>query len=835
MNIKLKIVCLLVILWMDQGLYAQVGKIVIADKQDAFVLAEGSFVTPLLVDDQETVAVKRSATALRQDINRVTGIMPVAFSQLTGDAKNRVIIGTIGHSCYIDQLIKEGKIDGTQLKGKREKFLIQTVQQPFPGVDEALVIAGSDKRGTVYGVYELSAQIGVSPWYYWADVPVRKQEHLYIKRGIYTDGEPSVKYRGIFLNDEAPALTGWANENFGGFNHKFYEKVFELILRLKGNFIWPAMWGNAFYDDDPANGVLANEMGIIMGTSHHEPMGLAQQDWKRRGTGAWDYSKNSTVLQNFWRTGIERCKDWESVITVGMRGDGDEPMSENANISLLQKIVKDQRKIIADVTGKKAAETPQVWALYKEVQDYYDKGMRVPDDVTLLLCDDNWGNVRKLPELSAKRRKGGYGMYYHFDYVGGPRNYKWLNVSQIQRIWEQMNLTYRYGVDELWIVNVGDLKPMEYPIQFFMDMAWNPGRFHEDNLLEHTEEFCARQFGAQYAKEAAQLINTYTKYNARVTPELLNEKTFSLSNYSEFQKVVDDYRMLLLDALKLNYLLPADCRDAYDQLVLFPIQACANLYELYYAVAMNHDFASRKDIKANLWADKAEACYIRDSLLTRHYNKEISGGKWNHMMDQTHIGYTYWQQPEHNVMPALKRVPENRIAPLPPIFRETDGYVSMEAEHYTRAMDGVNTHWIVIPDLGKTLSGVTTMPVTLLPDRGNYLEYDMELTSIGDMKLNVLVSPTLNFNGNKGLRYAVSFDGDKEQIVNINQTYDIRLMESWQASSINRTVTIHRITTPGKHTLRFRSLDPGIVLQKLMLDTGGLKPSYLGAPESKNE
>ncbi|WP_071146088.1 glycosyl hydrolase 115 family protein [Bacteroides ihuae] len=835
MKVKLKIICLLAVLWMQQGLYAQVGKMVSADKQDAFVLAEGSFVAPLLVDDQEMVAVKRSATALRQDINRVTGIMPVAFSQLTGDAKKQIIIGTIGHSRFIDQLVKENKIDGAQLRGKREKFLIQTVQQPFPGVDEALVIAGSDKRGTVYGVYELSAQIGVSPWYYWADVPVRKQEHLYINRGTYTDGEPAVTYRGIFLNDEAPALSGWSREQFGGFNHKFYEKVFELILRLKGNFIWPAMWGNAFYDDDPDNGVLANEMGIIMGTSHHEPMGLAQQDWKRRGNGDWDYSKNSAELKNFWRTGIERSKDWESLITIGMRGDGDEPMSENANISLLQNIVKDQRKIIADVTKRKASETPQVWALYKEVQDYYDKGMRVPDDVTLLLCDDNWGNVRKLPELSAKKRKGGYGMYYHFDYVGGPRNYKWLNVSQIQRIWEQMNLTYHYGVDELWIVNVGDLKPMEYPIQFFMDMAWNPERFNENNLLQHTEEFCARQFGVQYAKEAARLINTYTKYNRRVTPELLNEKTYSLHNYDEFQIAVDDYKTLLLDALKLNYLLPADCRDAYDQLVLFPIQACANLYELYYAVAMNHDLADKKDIKANLWAAKAETCYVRDSLLTRHYNKEISGGKWNHMMDQTHIGYTYWQQPEHNVMPALKRVPQNKMAPLPPVFVEADGYVSMEAEHYTRAMDGVDTHWIVIPALGKTLSGVTTMPVTLLPDRETYLEYDMELTSIGDMKLNVLVSPTLNFNGNRGLRYAVSFDGDKEQIVNINQTYDTRLMESWQANSINRTVTIHRITTPGKHTLRFRSLDPGIVLQKLMLDAGGLKPSYLGAPESKNK
>ena len=237
-----------------------------------------------------------------------------------------------------------------------------------------------------------------------------------------------------------------------------------MVLRLKGNFLWPAMWNSAFYDDDPKNGPLADEMGIVMGTSHHEPMGLAQQDWKRRGTGEWNYKTNGKVLRDFWKSGMERCKDWGSVITVGMRGDGDEAMSEGTNISLLQNIVKDQRKIIEKVTGKKAEETPQVWALYKEVQDYYDKGMRVPDDVTLLLCDDNWGNVRRLPALDAKPRKGGYGMYYHFDYVGAPRNSKWINITQIQRIWEQMNLTYVHGVRELWVVNVGDFKPMEYPI-----------------------------------------------------------------------------------------------------------------------------------------------------------------------------------------------------------------------------------------------------------------------------------------------------------------------------------------------------------------------------------
>lgn len=263
-------------------------------------------------------------------------------------------------------------------------------------------------------------QIGVSPWYWWADVPVHKHKHIYIKPGIYTDGEPKVEYRGIFINDEWPCMGNWAKEKFGDFNSAFYKHVFELVLRLKGNFMWPAMWGSAFYDDDPQNGVLAHTMGVVMGTSHHEPMALAQQDWKRRGKGAWDYTQNKKGLNDFWTYGIERAKNWESVITIGMRGDGDEPMSEGANISLLENIVKDQREIIEKVTGKKADKTPQVWALYKEVQDYYDKGMRVPDDVTLLLCDDNWGNVRKLPRPDEKPRTGGYGMYYHFDYVAPP-------------------------------------------------------------------------------------------------------------------------------------------------------------------------------------------------------------------------------------------------------------------------------------------------------------------------------------------------------------------------------------------------------------------------------
>jgi len=777
----------------------------------------------ILTDSQDYKGVLRAVADLKDDFRKVSGNMPAE-----GSDKQTLIIGTVGKSALIDQLIQSGKIAGQELKGKNEKYIISTVSNPAEGIEKALVIAGSDKRGTIYGIYELSSQIGVSPWYYWADVPVVKQENLFVKPGSYTDGEPAVRYRGIFLNDEAPALTGWANATFGGYNHQFYEKVFELILRLKGNFLWPAMWGSAFYDDDPLNGSLADEYGIVIGTSHHEPMGRAHDEWRRYGKGDWNYDKNPEVLRNFWTGGMERMKNFETVVTVGMRGDGDEPMSEKSDISLLEKIIKDQRDIITKVTGKKAEQTPQVWALYKEVQDYYDKGMRVPDDVTLLLCDDNWGNVRKLPDLNAPKRKGGYGIYYHFDYVGGPRNSKWINISPIPRVWEQMNLTYQYGVDKIWVVNVGDLKPMEYPISFFLDMAWNPNRFHPDNLALHTEQWCAQQFGEKYAKESARMINLYSKYNRRVTPETLDEKTYSLENYNEFERVTNDYKELALDALRLYNQIDPEYRDAFDQLVLFPINACSNLYEMYYAVAQNRYYAAKKDIRANAWADKAKACFEQDSLLTIHYNQQIAGGKWPHIMDQTRIGYTSWQEPRYNVMPKVEYV---TLATHTPLFIEKDGYVSMEAEHYSRLQNGRTIAWKVIPDLGKTLSGMTTFPVTATPNDSVYLEYDINLQSEGKCQLTVFLSPTLNFNANKGLRYAVSFDGGEEQIVNFNGNYRGELGQ-WQAEGIIKSSTEHELSR-GKHVLRFRVLDPGIVLQKIVLNTGGLKPSYLGAPESE--
>lgn len=820
-------------------LFAQADQFVsFSAKEDAFTLVKPFVAAPILIDNNIDSGILKAIVNLSVDIDKVTGVSPILKVDKVSAEETVLLIGTIGKSKYIDDLVKNKKINASELQGKYEKYLIQTVQNPIEGVKEALVIAGSDKRGTIYGIYELSKQIGVSPWYYWADVPIKKQENIYIKRGKYTEGEPAVRYRGIFLNDEAPALSGWANATFGGFNSKFYEKVFELILRLKGNFLWPAMWGSAFYDDDPQNGILANEMGIVMSTSHHEPMAMAQSDWHRyvkrnNLPNIWDYTKNTRALQESWRFGMQRAKDWEKVVTVGMRGDGDEAMSEDTNIALLEKIVKDQRKIISEVTGKKPEETPQVWALYKEVQDYYDQGMRVPDDVTLLFCDDNWGNVRKLPEINSKPHRGGYGMYYHFDYVGAPRNSKWININPIQRVWEQMNLTYTHGVDRIWVVNVGDLKPMEYPISFFLNMAWNPGQFNPHNLLDHTEKWCEQQFGSTYAKEAARLINLYSKFNRRVTPELLNDKTYSLENYNEFETVMNDYRNLVIDAMRLYYLMPSEYKDAFDQLVLFPINACSNLYEMYYAQAKNKLYAAKKDIQANYWADKVKECFERDSLLTIHYNQTIAGGKWSHMMDQVRIGYTSWNNPPKSIMPKVEYIMQTTDY-KEKVFVEKNGYVSIEAGNYSRLNNSDKIHWETIPDMGKTKSAMTTFPQNIYPKENDniYLEYDIDFESTGDFKVHLLLSPTLNFNANKGLRYTISFDGKNEQIINFNGHYKGEL-GLWQAEAIIKSTTKHTITEKGKHTLRFRVLEPGIVLQKILIDTGGLKPSYLGAPESE--
>lgn len=795
----------------------------------------------IYMDANDCKGVSYAAHALLKDIKSVSG----ATATLTSDAgflkkadtaRPAILVGTIGHSAAIDQLVKQKRINGNLLKGKREKFIITLI-------DGQLVIAGSDQRGTIYGIYELSQQMGVSPWYDWADVPVEHHDSIFVNKGIYTDGEPAVRYRGIFLNDEAPCLTSWVKNTYGtGYgDHRFYQRVFELVLRLRGNMMWPAMWGWAFYADDPENEKTADEMGVVMSTSHHEPMARNHQEYarNRKGWGPWNYQKNKTNLQKFFREGIERMKGTEQIVTIGMRGDGDEAMSEEADTKLMTNIINDQRKIIADVTGRKASETPQVWALYKEVMDYYDKGMKVPDDVTLLLCDDNWGNVRRVPNAKERKHKGGWGLYYHVDYVGAPRNSKMLNVTPVQNPWEQLTLAYENGIDRLWILNVGDLKPMEYPISQFMDMAWNPRKYDVNNITRHTRDWCAQQFGESQADEAARILNLICKYNGRCTPEMLDKNTYSLEN-GEWQEVVNQYLQLEADALRQYNCLPASYHDTYRQIILFPIEMMSNLHQMYFAQAQNHALYKQGNPKANVWADKCERFFKRDSLICDYYNHKMAGGKWNGMMTQKHIGYKSWNDDfEKDTCPELFRVTSKDGV----IISENNGVVEIEAPYYSSKTDAAEAKWTEIPFMGKSVSAITLMPYTKSVKGASITyKFKMQVSKTSDgkafngkqkVRIHVITKSTLDYLNKGGLTYGVSLDGASPVEVNFNKDLNEKpenIYNIYYPTIATRIVDkVIELELPdssdGIHTLTLTPNDPAIVFEKIVIDGRGGKKS----------
>lgn len=804
------------------------------------LLINGKDKVEIYMDANDCRGVSYAANALVRDINKVSGSQAI----ITSNQKATILVGTIGHSAAIDQLIKQKRINGNLLKGKREKFIITVV-------DNQLVIAGSDRRGTIYGIYELSQQMGVSPWYDWADVPVEHHDSIFVNRGTYSDGEPAVRYRGIFLNDEAPCLTSWVKNTYGTEygDHRFYQRVFELVLRLRGNMMWPAMWGWAFYADDAENEKTADEMGVVMSTSHHEPMARNHQEYarNRKGWGPWNYQKNKANLQKFFREGIERMKGTEQIVTIGMRGDGDEAMSEEADTRLMTNIINDQRKIIADVTGKKASETPQVWALYKEVQDYYDKGMKVPDDVTLLLCDDNWGNVRRVPNAQERKHKGGWGLYYHVDYVGAPRNSKMLNVTPVQNPWEQLTLAYENGIDRLWILNVGDLKPMEYPISQFMDMAWNPRKYDVNSITRHTRDWCAQQFGESQADEVARILNLVCKYNGRCTPEMLDKNTYSLEN-GEWQEVVNQYLQLEADALRQYNSLPAAYHDAYRQIILFPIEMMSNLHQMYFAQAQNHALYKQNNPKANIWADECERFFKRDSLICHNYNHKMSGGKWNGMMTQKHIGYKSWNDDfEKDNCPELFRVTSKDGV----IISENNGVVEIEAPYYSSKTDAAEAKWAEIPFMGKSVAGMTLMPYTKSVKGASITyKFKMQVSKTSDgktsddkafngnvsngkqkVRIHVITKSTLDYLNKGGLTYGVSLDGASPVEVNFNKDLNEKPENIYNiyyptiaTRIVDQVIELELpATADGIHTLTLTPNDPAIVFEKIVIDGRGGK------------
>jgi hypothetical protein len=931
-----------------------------APREGAFVLADTRSLATLRVDSTDWPGVVRAAHDLQADVERVTSRRPSLVT--SGTAPQMVLIGTVGKSPLIDGLAASGKIDVSGIRGKWESFFLQTVANPLPGVASALVIAGSDKRGTIYGIYDLSEQIGVSPWYWWADVTPDHRDALYVLAGKHQQGEPSVKYRGIFLNDEKPDLDYWVRAKFGehpspggtgtvaSMNSQFYTKLFEVILRMKGNYLWPAMWNNAFAEDDRDNPRLADEYGIVMGTSHQEPMMRAQKEWDwhlRAANGNWNYSAHPDVLNQFWREGIRERKGFENIYTIGLRGENDTAMVRTAaeGVQLTEKIVAVQRQMLAQEVAPDVTKIPQMWSLYKEVQNYYEDGLRVPDDVTLLWAEDNWGNIRRLPTPEERKRSGGAGVYYHFDYHGGPRSYQWLNASPIPKIWEQMTLAKQYGADRIWIVNVGHFKGYEVPMEFFLNLGWNSSRWTGENVNEFMRLWAEREFGSTYASEAADIVAKYAKYNARRKPELLEASTYSLVHFDEAERVVAEYNALAARAETLYRRLPEAKRDAFYQLALFPAKASANLNEMYVAAAKNALYTTQGRASTNDWAAKVQQLFDADVALTREFHA-LNGGKWDHFMDQPHIGYTSWQDPPENSLRAVKltkidvpeaasmgvfadggtttlpafdslnqqrsyieiynrgrapfeftakasapwitlsatsgrieresrigisidwtRAPEGdaqgsvtingtgrtetiAVAARKPAeltrtnlkgFAEGAGYVAIEAEHYSRKVDAGTSHFTRIDDYGHTLSGMlTAAPVdtNFQPGWGPVLEYDVNLFTSGEQAVRLTLGPALNFAPDRGVRIAVSFDTEEPQTVTIvPQGYNAQNgNRDWEQSVRDnaRFATTKHTLDAGKHTLKIWMIDPGVVLQRIVVNTpaAASKVSYLGAPES---
>lgn len=618
--------------------------------------------------------VIRAANELAVDFGKVLGVnatVVVADWASTSSSKASasgsrpiIVVGTVGRSSLIDNLAASRKLDTAAVANKWETFSYQVVQAPWDGRDSIFAILGSDLRGTTFGVYDVSEQIGVSPWYWWADAPPTARKYIWASStGAHTEGPPSVKFRGIFLNDESPCLTSWGHAKYkdskygSPFITDFYKRIFELVLRLKGNYVWPAMWSSMFYLDDANNGPTATEYGIFMGTSHHEPMARADKEQGRFLKGSWDWKSNKAGVQAFMEEGATRSKNWSTIYTLGMRGSGD-AASATLTSSALEEVIGWQQSTLTKALGKPLSQIPQAWVMYKEVPGYWQKGMKVSDDVTLLWSDDNRGNIRRVPIANETARVGGSGMYYHFDYVGDPRNYKWINTIQLQKTWEQMTLAYDRGIQNIWLANVGDLKGLELPTAHFMALAWDRNSFEDPgSTTKWLKTWSGGQFGEAAAEATAAIMTTYGRLISRMKYEDLSRTPFAFgtTNYDEAELNFKEWTDLLAKAQAVYDGLPAGAQDSFFEVVLHPVMAGRGVYEIYTKTALGAKYADQHRASANQLARDVQSAFAADSAITKRFHG-LLGGKWNHMMDQLHIGYNNWQDPSSQTLPRLTYV-----------------------------------------------------------------------------------------------------------------------------------------------------------------------------------
>lgn len=700
----------------------------------------------ILVERQGYEGVKRIAQAVAGDFERVFGWRPECISEeALAQKENRQIIfcATVDRSALLDSLEREGKVSLDQVRGKREVFALKMVERPFAGVDRALVICGSDKRGTIYGMFTLSEYIGVTPLVYWGDAAPARRECLSIGQDIeQVSGEPSVKYRGFFINDEWPCFGNWVCSHFGGFGAEAYQCVFEFLLRMKGNYLWPAMWSASFPLDGPgsANEELADIYGVVIGYSHHEPCLRASEEWdKVKGPGtrygnAWNFYTNEEGLLNYWTDSLKRSGGYENIITIGMRGERDTSMlggeaSVEENIRLLKDIIKKQRALIAEYVGKTGREAPQMIALYKEVEQYFYgdgnaeglKDFEELDDVVCMLCEDNFGHMRALPPPDMRDRKGGWGMYYHFDYHGGPVSYEWVDSTPLSQTWEQMCMAYEYGIRDIWIVNVGDVKFHEVPLSYFMALAYDYDKWgygNPDSYKEFMMKWAAESFpqaSAQVQKDAVSVLEGYIRLNHMRRPESLHEGVYHPCHYGETDRMLASVRQVeTLSEDVMDRLLPGE-RDAWYSMVHFPAMASMNLLKMHLYAGKNVHYASQGRQKANEYGELVSACIQNDRRLAEEF-ADFAGGKWDGMQLAQHIGFTKWNEdgyrypvicrvePVHKPRLSVSRADDEAVADKTygaPMVIKVDDFLYPDCDEVTLeiANDGIGTlRYQILPD-----------------------------------------------------------------------------------------------------------------------------------------
>jgi len=793
----------------------------------AFPLVRGGQGTVVYVDKDEAAVVHIAATCFSNDVKKVTG----AFErvQINGAPTGFAVIGgTIGNSKLIDKLISDHQINVDKVKGLWETFSISVVNAPMPGVKQALVIVGSDRRGTAYGFFELSRMIGVSPLVWWADVAPKHQDEIYVKPGSSIVGPPSVKYRGIFINDEDWGMQPWAAKNMDkdikDIGPNTYAHIFELLLRLKANYIWPAMhpctkafW---FYKENP---VVADRYAIVLGASHCEPI-LRNNvfEWADnyeseygQKPGEWRYDVNHDQILNYWQTRATEAAKIDAVYTVGMRGihDGSMPgpKDKKEKVKLLENVIADQRNMLAKTDAKPADAIPQIFCPYKEVLDLYQDGMKLPDDITICWADDNHGYIRQVSNPAEQKRSGGSGVYYHFSYWGAPHDFLWLSSVSPTLTSYEMSKAYQFGADKVWVFNVGDLKPAEMEIQFAMDLAWDIKKWTPEKAHEYPKSWASETFGAEFAEPIAHIKSEYYRLAASAKPEHVDVVSFT---EAEADKRLADYAQLSKDAEELSHKIPANLQDAYFELILYPVKGATLMNEkIFYAKKSLLD-AHDKDVCAS----KAKTAYNTIKELTKKYNEQMAGGKWNGIMSDHPRDQKVFTMP-----PTMETMAQNDPSKplsspvLEPWAAATKAVIG--ANQYNNKKDADGTHIETINGLGISDNAVTVMPLVEKSYADNikaapYVDYKINLAE-GDNNILVKCLPTFKLYNGIGLRYAISVNGEEPQVVSIHAAADTKAWSPNVLRGYSVGQTTHKVSKAGEGTVRIYLLDPSVVLSQI--------------------